>query len=63
MLIKHPTEQPVRVPAKPGASKANEQTFDYIALDSKKERVLLMTSSADVDEAFVVSKSLLKRYV
>jgi len=61
MLIKQPTEQPGEIrPAKP---KANKQTaFDYIALDAKKERVLILTSSTDVGETFTVTKSLLKRY-
>jgi len=63
MLIKQPIaeQQTTRAPAKPSA-KANELNFDYIALDEKKERVVLLIPSADVESTFVVNKSLLRRY-
>jgi len=68
LLLKQPTQeqqaQEKAARAKPAtkSGKHQEQTFDYIGLDDKKERVLFMTSSADVDEGLIVSKSLLRRY-
>jgi len=63
MLIKQPTEQIARVATKSSATKTTEQvSFDYIALDADKERVLLLTSSAEVESTFSISKSLLRRY-
>lgn len=49
--------------AKLPKAKQQEHTFDYVGLDDKKERVLFMTSSADVeDDGLKINKALLRRY-
>eukprot|EP00026_Physarum_polycephalum_P008077 Phypoly_transcript_08155.p1 GENE.Phypoly_transcript_08155~~Phypoly_transcript_08155.p1 ORF type:complete len:448 (+),score=42.35 Phypoly_transcript_08155:192-1535(+) len=66
LLLKQPTvDQQAQDKAKmvkPTKSKTEEHTFDYIGLDDKKERVVLLTSSADVDDGLRINKGLLRRY-
>jgi translation initiation factor eIF-2B subunit gamma len=63
LLLKQPTsEQQAQEKAKMAKTKTQEQVFDYIGLDAKKERVVFLTSSADVDEGLRIHKGLLRRY-